>query len=372
MRSAVKQGKQYLLVLTCRFLVSWPPMTYQHDSIRPIVWQDDHLELLDQRILPAEYKFIPYTDVNAVAEAIRAMVVRGAPAIGITAAYGIVLAARQRYAENPANWLAAIQDDFATLAASRPTAVNLFWAIERMKRCCAGIEGDPEPRLLQEAHRILEEDIAANHRMGQLGASLIEPGSGVLTHCNAGALATGGYGTALGVIRSAWAQGKITEVHADETRPWMQGARLTAWELIKDGIPVQLNTDGAAAWLMKQGKVQWVIVGSDRIAANGDVANKIGTYNLAVLAKHHGVKFMVAAPTSTIDMNVASGDEIPIENRDTSEILALGGQKLAADGAGAWNPVFDVTPAELVDAIVTENGFIEAPNKSKVEQLMTD
>jgi len=347
-------------------------MTHQHDSIRPIVWQDDHLELLDQRILPAEYRFIRYTNVRAVADAIRDMVVRGAPAIGITAAYGIVLAARQRYAGNADNWLSAMQQDFDYLAASRPTAINLFWAIERMQRCCADISGDPEPRLLQEAHAILEEDIAANHRLGELGASLIEPGSGVLTHCNAGALATGGYGTALGVIRSAYDQGKITEVHADETRPWMQGARLTAWELLQDGIPVVLNTDGAAAWLMKQGKVQWVIVGSDRIAANGDVANKIGTYNLAVLAKHHGIKFMVAAPTSTIDMSVASGEDIPIESRDTSEILALGGQRLAAEGAVAWNPVFDVTPANLVDAIVTEKGIIEKPNYAKFKELMSD
>ena len=347
-------------------------MTKQHDSIRPIVWQDGHLELLDQRILPSEYKFIGYTDVHAVADAIRDMVVRGAPAIGITAAYGVVLAARQRYAENKDNWLAAMQADFDTLAASRPTAVNLFWAIARMKRCCLDISGDPEPHLLQEAHAIRDEDIAANHKMGELGASLIETGSSVLTHCNAGALATGGYGTALGVIRSAYTQGKLTEVHADETRPWMQGARLTAWELLQDGIPVELNTDGAAAWLMKQGKVQWVIVGSDRIAANGDVANKIGTYNLAVLARHHGVKFMVAAPTSTIDMAVAAGADIPIENRDGAEVLGLGGRRLAADGASAWNPVFDVTPAELVDAIVTEKGIIEKPDLNKLKQHMAD
>lgn len=347
-------------------------MNNKHDTIRPIVWQDNHLELLDQRILPGTYEFISYTDVRAVADAIRDMVVRGAPAIGITAAYGIVLAARQRYAEHADNWLSAMQGDFDTLAAARPTAVNLFWAIARMQACCAHIKGDPEPRLLQEAHAILEEDIAANHRMGELGASLIEQGSSVLTHCNAGALATGGYGTALGVIRSAYTQGKITEVHADETRPWMQGARLTAWELLQDNIPVTLNTDGAAAWLMQQGKVQWVIVGSDRIAANGDVANKIGTYNLGVLAKYHGIKFMVAAPTSTIDMNVASGEDIPIESRDTVEILALGGQRLAAEGAGAWNPVFDVTPADLVDAIVTEKGIIQKPNYTKIKQLMSD
>ncbi|MDH5178783.1 MAG: S-methyl-5-thioribose-1-phosphate isomerase [Gammaproteobacteria bacterium] len=343
----------------------------QHDSIRPITWQDDHLELLDQRILPGEYTFVKYTDAHAVADAIRDMVVRGAPAIGITAAYGIVLSARQHYGSQPENWFTAMQTDLDYLAASRPTAINLFWAIDRMKKRAAELQGDPVPALLAEAHAILEEDIAANHRMGELAAELIEAGSGVLTHCNAGALATGGYGTALGVIRSAWGQGKLTAVYADETRPWLQGARLTAWELLQDGIPVNLNTDGAAAWLMKQGKVQWVIVGSDRIAANGDVANKIGTYNLAVAAKYHGVKFMVAAPTSTIDMNVASGAEIPIETRDGAEILSLGGKRVAAEGAGTWNPVFDVTPAELVDYIVTEAGVVARPSLDKMNKLIS-
>lgn len=228
-------------------------MTRQYDSIRPIIWRDDHLELLDQRILPQEYTYLVYTDIHAVADAITDMVVRGAPAIGITAAYGIVLSARHRYAENPGQWQAAMQADLDYLAASRPTAINLFWAIERMKKRAAGINGDPVPALLEEAIAIHEADIAANHRMGELAAELIEPDSGVLTHCNAGALATGGYGTALGVIRSAWAQGKINAVYADETRPWLQGARLTAWELLQDGIPVSLNTDGAAAWLMKLG-----------------------------------------------------------------------------------------------------------------------
>lgn len=345
-------------------------MTQQHDTIRPIIWRNDCLELLDQRILPQQHRYIEYHDVHAVADAIKDMVVRGAPAIGITAAYGIVLSARHHFRANPAHWLTNMQSDLAYLAAARPTAINLFWAIERMKQRVADISGDPVPVLLAEAHAILEEDIAANHRMGELAADLIESGSGVLTHCNAGALATGGYGTALGVIRSAWGQGKLTAVYADETRPWLQGARLTAWELLQDGIPVTLNTDGAAAWLMKQGKVQWVIVGSDRIAANGDVANKIGTYNLAVAAKYHGVKFMVAAPTSTIDMNVARGDDIPIETRDSAEILALGGQRIAADGAEAWNPVFDVTPAGLVDVIVTEQGVINKPDTGKVSALM--
>jgi methylthioribose-1-phosphate isomerase len=298
------------------------------------------------------------------------MVVRGAPAIGITAAYAIVLAARQRYAESATDWRSLIESDLQQLAASRPTAVNLFWAIERMRHRLRDIEGDPVDTLLQEAKAIHAEDIAANLKMGEFGASLIDKGSSVLTHCNAGALATGGHGTALGVIRSAHADGKLANVYADETRPWLQGARLTAWELLQDQIPVTLVAEGAAAWLMKQGKVQWVIVGSDRIVANGDVANKIGTYSLAVLARQHGVRFMVAAPTSTIDMAINDGADIPIEQRDADELLCCGGQRIAAEGAGAWNPVFDVTPAELVDAIVTERGIIEKPDSTRLARHM--
>jgi methylthioribose-1-phosphate isomerase len=256
------------------------------------------------------------------------------------------------------------------LAASRPTAVNLFWALARMRACIASAEGDPLPALLAEARAIHDEDIQANRRMGELGAALLTDTTGVLTHCNTGSLATGGYGTALGVIRSGWATGRIRSVFADETRPWLQGARLTAWELVRDGIPVTLLADSAAAQLMRAGRVQWVIVGSDRIAANGDVANKIGTYSLAVNARHHGVRFMVVAPTSTVDMQIASGADIPIENRDPAEVLALGGQRVAAPGAEAWNPAFDVTPAELVDAIVTERGVVERPTAAKMAELM--
>ena len=342
----------------------------QQQSTQPIKWQDNQLHLLDQRILPDQYAFIVCNDVNTTATAITDMVVRGAPAIGITAAYGIVLAARDRFAESAENWKLLIETDLQTLANTRPTAVNLFWAIERMRKCITGIEGDPVERLLQEAKAIHDEDIAANQRMGQLGAQLIGEQASVLTHCNAGALATGGYGTALGVIRSAFAEHKIAQVYADETRPWLQGARLTAWELIQDGIPVTLLAEGAAAYLMQQGKVQWVIVGSDRIAANGDVANKIGTYSLAVAARHHGVKFMVAAPTSTVDMSIASGKDIPIESRTADELLTIKGQRIAADGAEAWNPVFDVTPAELVDAIVTERGVVEQPDRAKMLAMM--
>lgn len=333
-------------------------MSDKYDSIRAINWRDDSLFLLDQRILPQKYTEIKLTTAVEVADAIRDMVVRGAPAIGITAAYGVVLAARLRYQQNADNWKHLILDDIKILSESRPTAVNLFWALEHMQRLIQAIEGDPFNQLKQAADAIHEEDIQANYAMGQLGANLISADSGaVLTHCNAGALATGGYGTALGVIRSAFADGKINHVYADETRPWMQGARLTAWEMVQDNIPVTLLSEGAAASLMKQGKISWVIVGSDRIAANGDVANKIGTYSLAVNARYHGVKFMVAAPTTTVDMNISCGDDIPIEQRGQDEVLCCGGQRVAAEGADAWNPAFDVTPAELVDAIVTEKGL---------------
>ncbi|OOZ39723.1 S-methyl-5-thioribose-1-phosphate isomerase [Solemya pervernicosa gill symbiont] len=342
------------------------------DNIRPIQWEHGKLRLIDQRILPQSETWLEYEASADVADAITSMVVRGAPAIGITAAYGVVLAAQRRYRESADGWRSAIEDDLKYLAASRPTAVNLFWAIERMRGVIESVAvGGPGPALLAEAQHIHQEDVAANLRMGELGAALIEgEGGGILTHCNAGALATGGYGTALGVIRSAFAAGKTAMVYADETRPWMQGARLTAWEMVHDDIPVTLLADGAAAYLMKQGKVQWVVVGSDRIAANGDVANKIGTYSAALAARYHGVKFMVVAPTSTVDMSVASGGEIPIESRSTDEILGLAGQRIAAEKAQAWNPVFDVTPADLVDAIVTEKGVVLNPNTEKMAVMM--
>jgi len=298
--------------------------------------------------------------------------VRGAPAIGISAAYGVALAARARFAAGGETWREAIDQDLERLAASRPTAVNLFWAIERMRgRIGAMATGTPpfDP-LLAEARAIHREDAEANRRMGDLGAALIGDATEVITHCNAGALATGGYGTALGVIRSAHTAGKIKQVFADETRPWLQGARLTAWELHRDGVPVTLLADVAAASRMALGSVGWVIVGSDRIAANGDVANKIGTYQLAVAARYHGVKFMVAAPTSTIDLDTPSGADIPIEQRDPGEVLRCGGQQVGTPGVPAWNPVFDVTPASLVDAIVTEKGVVHAPNAEKIAQLM--
>ena len=342
-------------------------------TIRPIIWEADHLQLLDQRILPAEYSYIDYYNAHDVAAAITDMVVRGAPAIGITAAYGVVLSAQQHQEQQRDAQIAAIEADMDVLAKSRPTAINLMWAIERMTKCIkkANPDQDLVIQLLTEAKNIHQEDIDANLKMGQLGSALIDKeGSAVLTHCNAGALATGGYGTALGVIRAGFATNKIAEVFADETRPWMQRARLTAWEMVQENIPVTLLIEGAAATLMRQGKIDWVIVGSDRIAANGDVANKIGTYSAAVAAKHHGVKFMVVAPTSTVDMSVASGDDIPIENRDASEVMVMQGKQVAAEGSNAWNPVFDVTPAELVDAIVTEKGVVLNPTTEKMKAMM--
>lgn len=336
-----------------------------------VLWQDGRLYLLDQRYLPARETFIECPDVQSTAEAIRAMVVRGAPAIGIAAAYGIVLAARQRHIRDPLGWRDSMEADFEVLAQARPTAVNLFWAIAHFRELIAKTDdADPIQVLLDEAISIHRQDRVDNQRMGAFGASLIQGPTSVITHCNAGGLATGGWGTALGVIRSAHAQGRIETVYADETRPWLQGARLTAWELVRDGIPVQLMADSAAAARMVAGGIGWVIVGSDRIAANGDVANKIGTYGLAVAARHHGVKFMVAAPTSTIDMDSPDGAAIPIEERPAEEVLQCSGQRTAADGVGAWNPVFDVTPAGLVDAIVTERGIIENPDAEKLATHM--
>lgn len=343
------------------------------DADHAIVWREDRLFLLDQRVLPAEEAYIRCDDARQTAEAIAAMVVRGAPAIGISAAYGVVLAARDAYARAPGDWRAAMADDLAALRDSRPTAVNLFWALDRMAVLTAGLgDGDPTAALLAEAQAIHAEDRAANLAMGAFGAELIDGPTAVITHCNTGGLATGGHGTALGVIRSAFAAGKVTEVYADETRPWLQGNRLTAWELARDHIPVKVMADGAAAARMAAGGIGWAIVGSDRIAANGDVANKIGTYGLAVAARHHGVKFMVVAPTSTIDMAMASGAGIPIEERAADELLSCGGRRIGPQGVGAWNPVFDVTPAALVDAIVTERGVILSPDAKKLAAHMAD
>lgn len=323
--------------------------------------------MLDQRRLPNVVEYQTFDSVSGVVEAISSMRVRGAPAIGIAAAYGVVLAARQRYRENPDTWKQAIEADLVELAGSRPTAVNLFWALDRMRSEIRLIDGNPEPTLLQAACFIHDEDVAANRKMGELGASLLVGASGVLTHCNTGSLATGGYGTALGVVRSAYRQG-VTRIFATETRPWLQGARLTVWELEQDGIPATLVADSAAAYLMKTGAIQWIAVGADRIAANGDTANKVGTYALAVAARHHGVKFMVVAPTSTIDWRTETGAGIKIEERDQKELL---NDYFARPGSviTAWNPVFDVTPAELIDCIVTERGVVWNPDRQAMMTL---
>jgi methylthioribose-1-phosphate isomerase len=345
-------------------------LKYQHDNLRAVLWQNDQLLLLDQRQLPQKQVTLTLNTSAEVASAIKDMTVRGAPAIGIAAAYGVVLAAKSAYATAPDHWQTAIESDLQQLAQARPTAVNLVWALQRLRALFTQITGDPVPRLLQEAQNLHDEDIEANYKMGDLGAQLLPNNCRVLTHCNAGALATGGYGTALGVIRSAYTANKIAQIYADETRPWLQGARLTAWELLQDHIPVTLLVEGAAASLMKQQRVDWVIVGSDRITANGDVANKIGTYNLAVLARHHGVKFMVVAPTSTVDMNLTDGSQIIIEERPMAEVLTPFGQPVAAIGAKAWNPSFDVTPANLIDAIVTEKGVVMQPTREKMIAMM--
>ncbi|MCJ7558958.1 MAG: S-methyl-5-thioribose-1-phosphate isomerase [Gammaproteobacteria bacterium] len=339
-------------------------------NIQPVKWLNDSLVLLDQRRLPASEELLVLETVEEVTRAITDLVVRGAPAIGIAAAYGVVLAARSRLAEGDRQWRSLLARDLERLAAARPTAVNLAWAVGRMRACMVDVpESGLLARLLGEAHLIHKQDVDANHRMGVLGAALIDPGSGVLTHCNAGALATGGYGTALGVIRSAWDTGKLTRVFADETRPWLQGSRLTAWELARSGIPVTVIADSTAATVMRDGLVQWVVVGADRITANGDVINKIGTYSLAVLARAHGVRFMVVAPTSTIDLGTASGEQVPIEVRDRAEIWAATGSNNVPLGVEILNRVFDVTPAELISAIVTEKGVLTPVFGPGIESL---
>ena len=338
----------------------------RYDHIRPILWTGEALELLDQRKLPFQVEHLACTSSDEVAAAIHALAVRGAPAIGIAAAWGVVLAAREVQAATGREAALALAPAMARLNASRPTAVNLAWALARMQRALEAAGSDWREVLEREARAIETEDLAANRHMGALGAALIAPGSSVLTHCNTGSLATAGFGTALGVIRAGVAAGRIDQVFAGETRPWNQGARLTVWELQQDGIDATLIADAAASHLMKTGRVQWVIVGADRICANGDTANKIGTYQLAIAARHHGVKFMVVAPSSTVDMATASGELIEIEERDPAEMLGIGGVRIVAEGIRAWNPVFDVTPGGLIDAIVTEKGVIEQPTVEKM------
>jgi methylthioribose-1-phosphate isomerase len=336
-------------------------------TVQALQWTGDALKVLDQRQLPETIAYDIYDDAVGVAEAIATMRVRGAPAIGIAAAYGVVLSAYRHFQSTPETWREKVVADMAMLAQSRPTAVNLFTALATMETALKTTTDHPLAQLLACAQRIHADDVTANHRMGELGADLIGQTRGILTHCNTGALATGGYGTALGVIRSV-SQRQAVAVYAGETRPWLQGARLTVWELAQEGIPVTLVADSAAAWLMKSGAIEWVVVGADRIAANGDTANKIGTYALAVLARQHGVKFMVVAPITTIDWSIHSGIQIEIEERDARELLPAC-YHTPGSLVGAWNPVFDVTPAEWVTAIVTERGVVLEPSITTMRSL---
>jgi methylthioribose-1-phosphate isomerase len=340
-------------------------------SLRTLSWEGDALLLLDQRVLPVVESMCRCTDPNGVADAIRTMVVRGAPAIGVAAAFGLVLSVQAaRKKKRP--WRNAFVDAAALLAGTRPTAVNLFWAIGRMRGVAAKLPDDPDAAaalLEKEALAIFEEDVAANRAMGAHGAKLLPAKASLLTHCNAGALATAGYGTALGVVRAAAAAGKKIHVYVDETRPFLQGARLTAWELMKDGIPCTLITDSMAASLLAAGKIDAAIVGADRVAGNGDVANKIGTYGVAVLCRVHKVPFYVAAPLSTIDPAIKTGNGIPIEERDPSEVTHLMGKRVAPHGVAVCNPAFDVTPARYVSAIVTEKGVLLPPLAGAIRKL---
>jgi methylthioribose-1-phosphate isomerase len=333
--------------------------------ISPLRWAGDRLVLIDQTRLPLEEVERTCATWSEVADAIRTLVVRGAPAIGVAAAFGVALAARQSGAREFEGLLADLEEAIKGLGATRPTAVNLFWALERMRRRILAGRGRPLPEiragLLAEAQAILDEDLAANRAMGAHGAALVPAGARILTHCNAGALATAGYGTAVGVIRAAHAEGKVALVWVDETRPVLQGSRLTAWEMVKEGIPHRLISDVAAASVMQRGEVDLVITGADRIAANGDTANKIGTYGVAVLARHHGIPFYVAAPFSSIDPAIASGASIVIEERDPAEVRSLGGRQTAPAESPVYNPAFDVTPAELIAAIITERGVYRPP-----------
>jgi len=342
----------------------------QVDTLR---WRDDRVEMLDQRLLPATVRYVQCDTAAAVAEAIRSMVIRGAPAIGCAAAYGVAVEAVRLAKESPASFARGVSEALQIIGRSRPTAVNLAWALKRMQRRLEA-SGMASPAstaasLLDEAHAILREDVEINLRLGAAGAELVPDGARILTHCNAGALATGGHGTALGVIRSAIKAGKRVSVVADETRPFLQGARLTAWELMQDGIPTTLIADVAAGYLMSQGEIDIVIVGADRIAANGDTANKIGTYSVAVLARRHGIPFYIAAPLSTIDLSLSDGSGIPIEERSADEVTGFGGIRSAPVGVAVRNPAFDVTSADLITGLITERGVVRPPNEAGIRRL---
>ncbi|MCP9495701.1 MAG: S-methyl-5-thioribose-1-phosphate isomerase [Pyrinomonadaceae bacterium MAG19_C2-C3] len=345
--------------------------------IKTVEWTNEGVRMIDQRVLPTEVTYLTLRSYEEVADAIKTMVVRGAPAIGVSAAFGLALGAKQAVGTDATD----LEQDFdymcQVMSETRPTAVNLFWAIERMRDAFRRARAETssvetiKQRLVEEAQKIYDEDIKANRALGQFGGELLNDGATVLTHCNAGALATAGdYGTALGVIRGARDAGKRIAVIADETRPFLQGTRLTAWELAQDDIPVTIITDNMAGHVMKQGKVDAVVVGADRIAANGDTANKIGTYMVAVLAREHGIPFYVAAPISTIDLTLASGDEIPIEERNAREVTHIREQRFAPEGVAVQNPAFDVTPNKLVAAIITDKGIARAPYTESLRKMV--
>lgn len=342
--------------------------------MRTVEWHDNEIHMIDQRLLPQKYQVLVCRDHHELARAIRDMAVRGAPAIGAAAAFGVALCAVRSQARDAEQLLVELGDAAREIAATRPTAVNLFWALDRMRKRAESLRGRPVAEivaaLVAEAQAIADEDVETNRRMGRFGAELLRDGDSVLTHCNAGRLATVDYGTALGVIRAAVEQGKRIHVYADETRPRSQGARLTAWELMQDGIPVTLIADNAAGYFLRTGKVQAVLVGADRIAANGDVVNKVGTYKLAVVAKENGVPFYAVAPTSTIDMTVPDGDAVPIEERCAEEVTHVEGVCIAPPGVRVANPAFDVTPHRYVTAIVTERGIVWPPFREGLRRIM--
>jgi methylthioribose-1-phosphate isomerase len=343
------------------------------NKVETLRWVEDHLEMIDQRILPADFQYISYNSAASVADGIRSMVVRGAPAIGCAAAYGVALEALNLQDVNVDEFLNGMGNAYEILLQSRPTAINLYWAIDRMRSIMNNNSSQTPKeianRLLEEAHEILNEDIEINRKMGSFGAELLPDGARVLTHCNAGALATAGHGTALGVIRSAVEAGKKISVIADETRPFLQGARLTAWEMVQENIPVTLISDNMSGHLMSHDEVDAIVVGTDRVAGNGDVANKIGTYMVAVLSKRHNIPFYVACPLSTIDRSISSGSDIPIEERPINEVTGYRDCQWAADGVSVRNPAFDVTPADLVTGLITEKGVILSPTTEKIDHL---
>ncbi len=344
-------------------------------KFKTIDWKGDRVRILDQRRLPQEVRYLDCRDSSSVAEAIRTMAIRGAPAIGVAAAMGIALGAKKNRSSHPRAFTEAIEKVCKEMRETRPTAVNLFWAVDRMERVLERVESDgveeTKKRLVREALQILESDIEVNRKIGKHGKKLIKAGDGVLTHCNAGALATGGFGTALGVIYAARDEGKQFQVFVDETRPMLQGCRLTAWELVQEKIPATLITDNMAGVLMRKGLVNLVVVGADRIAGNGDTANKIGTYGLAVLSKSHRIPFYVAAPTSTLDLSLVSGEEIPIEERNIAEVTHFRGYPIAPKGVKAFNPAFDVTPHSLIHGIITEKGIIRKPFHKNLRKVFS-